>query len=87
MTVDEIGLKYLPMTDFLEVYNTWGGLNCLFTIPGGAKYNPESFRDGFWFQGQNETGEIPLCSDSYRDASRIVGFKKFFICFGSCFML
>ena len=22
MTVDEIGLKYLPMTDFLEVYNT-----------------------------------------------------------------
>ena len=27
---------------------------------GGAKYNLESFRDGFWSQGQNETGEIPL---------------------------
>ena len=55
------------------------GRNCLFAIPGGAKYNPESFRDGFWSQGQNDPdnyrdGEIPLWL-----ASGIVGFKKFFI--------
>ena len=57
---------YLP---FGEV-----GIAFFFAIPGGAKYNPESFRDGFWPQGQNETGEIPQWL-----ATGIVGFKFFLL--------
>ncbi len=58
------------MVGFPNLPPLWGGWNCFLAIPGGAKYNPDSFRDG----------EIPLCPDnSIGTASRIVGFKKFFI--------
>ena len=39
----------------------WERSELLFlAVLGEVKYNPESFRDGFWPRGQNETGEIPL---------------------------
>ncbi len=55
---------YLPLGEV--------GIAFFFAISGGAKYNPDSYRDGFLAIRTNETGEIPRWL-----ASGVVGSRNF----------